>query len=139
MNIPKIDLSELDESIRNAKPAITYAALKAICEGDEILGLCLEDFLDHALRYTETVCKFQQIVIKYGGSNEDGMLVEIDRIRKTIHDSLISSTQILSRTMGKRGKDNSWFDQLPNRAAIGRFALIESFEFLKSIRKEDAS
>lgn len=131
MIIPDIDLKVLGRSVKNSKPAITYLALKALCEGDEALGLCFDDFLDYALRYTESICRFKQIMIKYGGSNQDGVLAEIDRIRGTVHDALVSSTQILSRTMGKRGKDNAWYDHISmSRAAIGRFALVISFEFL---------
>lgn len=123
------DLSKLTKSVSNAKPVISLADLRSSCD-DPVLKECFEIFLSSALEYTETVCEMQREAL-----NADGAITEtlrdIDVSRKRKHDALISNIDILSRMLGRRGKQNAWRSELgDNRAAMGKFALIVSFEHL---------
>lgn len=111
-------------------PFISLRDLESLCEGDENLEPCLRSMVSYSLRYTETVCQFEQVVMRGQVSNVDGERAEIERIRSTIHDSTIDSINILSRSLAKAGKDNSWISRLVSggRAAYAKFAILIAFE-----------
>jgi hypothetical protein len=90
----------------------------------------LRDVAIYSLRYAETVCRFQQIVLAGAASNEDGTREEIERVRTNIHDATMDTINILSRTMKRAGKDNSWIVKLTagGRAAYGKFSILLAFE-----------
>jgi hypothetical protein len=109
---------------------ISLHSLESLCQGNETLEECLHDMVMYSLRYAETVCQFGQIVARGQESNQDGSRAEIERVRSTIHDSTIDTINILSRTLGKYGKNNEWISNMRSvgRAAYGKFAILIAFE-----------
>jgi hypothetical protein len=138
MTIPNgIDMTELEQSTKKIKVPVSVDSLQNQCDSGVLSEIFLE-FLDSALRYTESVCRFQQIVEKYAGAfDEDGEREEIENVRGSIHDLFIANVNILARMMFRYGKDGSWRDKIgEDRASLGRFALCISFQFLKQHGKE---
>lgn len=129
--IPVAVVEKAHEVVEISNPYTSLARLETECHRDEVLESCLDDVVAYSLRYAETVCRFEQIVIGEGQTaNEDGQREEIERVRSTIHDSTIDAINVLSRNMKKAGKDNSWISKLTNggRAAYGKFAILIAFE-----------
>jgi hypothetical protein len=86
-----------------------YEALKS---GDEHLRLQL---LRTAIRYTN-----MRVEWLFMTSAER---LEVDRQRTAAHNAFIDAVNILSRSMGQSGQDNSWRQVLgENRKDIGDFA-----------------
>lgn len=114
-----------------ANPYVSLVKLEETCKGNEILEERLQDFVLHALRYAETVCRFEQIVAKRTESTQDGSLAEIETIRTRTHDATISSIDILARSLKKSSKVTEWYAMLAgSRAAYGKFALLIAFEIV---------
>ena len=111
-------------------PFISLQSLEALCLGNETLEFCLREVVLISLRYTETVCRFEQIVLRGQASNEDDSRKEIETLRTAVHDSCIDSINVLSRNLKKAGKDNSWMKQViaGNRPAYAKFAILTAFE-----------
>lgn len=125
------DVMNLGRNVAGQKPVITLEKLEEACKGNEILEICLRSFIDDALRYTETICQFRQIAQIADKTKEEATcFVEIDAIRRNVHESLVNSIFVLSRQLGKFGKDNSWIDRLPDRSSKGRLALIIAFSYI---------
>ena len=129
-----IDKTELEQSVKKFKPIVTLSRLEKLCKGDEVLSDLLREVKAGALRYTESVCRFQQILLKYGGAfDEDGERAEIEKVRGSIHDVFIDDVNILVRNLGRRRIDNSWADAFGgSRARYGQLALTLAFEILTS-------
>ncbi len=111
-------------------PFITLESLEELCQGDETLSECLNTMVVDSLRYAETVCRFQEIVMKGQESNMDNTRSEIERVRTTIHDAAMDSVNIFSRTLKRAGKGNEWISKLVagGRSAYGKFLLFIAFE-----------
>jgi hypothetical protein len=110
-------------------PFITLKDLEVLCKGDEDLEYFLRETTVMCLRYTETLCRFKQIVIRGQQSNEDGFRKEIEAIRTTIHDSTITSINVLSRLMKKTDRNNDWIKNVSvDRTKYAKFAMCIAFE-----------
>lgn len=111
-------------------PFVSLQSLESLCQGNETLEVCLRDVVVYSLRYAETVCRFEQIVLRGQQSNEDDTRKEIEHVRSSIHDATISNINILARSLRKEGKDNQWVSKLVQggRAAYGKFSLLLAFE-----------
>ena len=111
-------------------PYIPLRDLESLCSGDEILMECLRDVVSYALRYTETVCRFKQIVLGGQHNNESGERKEIEKLRTGTHDAAIDSVNALSRTLKKLNLDISWMRRVTaeERAGYGKFLVILAFE-----------
>lgn len=117
-------------------PFISFESLDTLCQGDETLEDCLREVVTYSFRYTETVCRFEQVIARGQESNEDGTREEIERIRGPVHDATIASINILIRVLKRCGRDTAWVDKLVvgGRAAYGKFAILIAFEYV--LRKE---
>lgn len=87
--------------------------------------------MDYALRYAHDVWSMQKFVNDGGFSTENGaaQFAEMDIARTRLHNALIDSIAILSRSLGQEGKNNEWVRGLTNgntleRAKCGNFALL---------------
>ena len=118
-------------------PYISLARLEELCNGDEILEDCLRDMVKLAVRYTETVCRFMQIVAAGQEANEDDTRKEIEKVRSTKHDAANDSVRILARRLRIAGKDADWISKIEigSREAFGKFALLIAFESVRNERK----
>ena len=69
-------------------------------------------------------------------SNEDETRSEIEKVRSSVHDATNTSIDILSRSLKKAGRDNSWVKKLKagQRAAYGKFAILIAFETVLSTK-----
>ena len=125
------DIENLGKNVAGQKPAITLEKLQEICNGKEVLEICLRCFIEDSLRYTETICQFRQLAqIADKTKDEATYFVEVDAIRRGVHDSLVNSLCVLSRQLGIFKKDNSWIEKVPDRSSKGRLALITAFAFI---------
>ena len=107
-------------------PPISLLELESLCEGNEILEDILKNVLKSCLDYTITVAEFKKKLSESKGKvTED--VQDIDTLRRSVHNRNIDDINILSRTLAKYQKDNSWMStggmDGQNRAAYGRFAL----------------
>lgn len=111
-------------------PFITLQDLEALCRGDEDLEGLLGETVMLCLRYAETVCQFEQIVLSGQEANENGERQRIEGLRSSVHDATIGSINSLSRLLKARGKDNSWIRAVSSqsRASYGKFAILLAFE-----------
>lgn len=111
-------------------PFISLKDLETLCKGDEELEIVLREMVLYALRYAETVCRFQQVVREGQQSNEDGTRGEIEIIRSSVHDVAIATINTLSRALKSAGKDNEWIRSvmMNGRASYCKFALLIAFE-----------
>ena len=133
MTIPTdLDPASLGTSVSRFKPFVTLETLRGLCQGTSVLTELLDQVLSNALRYAESVCRFNQIVIKHKGAfDAQGERAEIEKVRGSIHDSFIDDVNILIRVMRKQGKDVRWSDALDNqRVRYGCLSLTLSFEIL---------
>ncbi len=119
------EMKENKGEIKN--PFVSLGELREACSGDETLSELLDEMLGYCLRYAETVCQFEQVVMA-GGDR-----AEIDAIRGTVHDATMDAINILSRNLQKRGKDNQWIAKIVNdRAKYGKMAILLAFEKILS-------
>lgn len=116
------------EGIKN--PFITLSVLTLQCGGNEILENLLKEMVIMSLRYAETVCRFEQIVLRGQQSNENDEREEIERIRSTVHDATITSINVFVRNLKKSDVECSWVSKLTagSRAAYAKFAILIAFE-----------
>lgn len=131
--------AEAEKRVGVISPFISLKDLGSLCEGNEVLEVCLQDLVTLSLRYTETVCRFGQIVSKGQTSNEDGGREEIERLRSNTHNATISSIDILSRNLKNAGRDTKWMSvvKVNGRASYGKFAIFIAFEAVREAREKD--
>lgn len=131
------DAARLKKSGASFKVVVPLETLKSECDSD-ILKELFDGMLDLALRYTESVCRWQRLIEENGGSfDEPGTRQAIEDIRTSVHNAFNDHVNILSRTMTRVGKPNKWRSEIgDSRAALGRFALTLSFEYIKEMEKK---
>jgi hypothetical protein len=122
------DHAEKMGDIKN--PYISLQSLESMCRGDGSLEYYLSEVISYSLKYTETVCRFEQIVLGGQESNENGEREEIEQTRSTIHESTIDAINALSRALKKADKDNEWVSKVSasGRAGYGKAAVLWAFE-----------
>jgi hypothetical protein len=104
-------------------PIVTEGELRGMCAGNPVLEELLEDMLALSVRYAVSVAQFEQIVAQ--DLSETETKARVDEARGRTHDALIASVNVLSRNLGKNGKDNSWVGKFAgNRVAYGKFAIL---------------
>ncbi len=125
---------EADKRAETINPFISLEDLESACQGDEALEYYLSEVISYSLKYTETVCRFEQIVLKGQVSNENGEREEIELVRSTIHDSTIDAINALSRALKKAGKDNKWISSISQwgRPGYGKASILWAFEFARN-------
>lgn len=80
----------------------------------------VKDMVDKANKYTSIRCKWEFM------SNEERM--EEDSMRTALHNSFITSINIVSRILASEGIDVSWREKLgDDRKVVGDFACFISF------------
>ncbi len=133
------DAAHVARSFEKFKIRVPLRDIESLC-GDGILKELFDNMLDDALRYTESICAFQRIMKQASTSSDpDGDREAIESVRGSKHDAFISAVNILSRTMVRNGKNNSWRDRVgEDRAALGLFALTLSFEYVKRENQKEA-
>ena len=133
----QIDTEMLERSVGRFKPRVTVEALRSLCRDNEFLSEILEGLINDALRYTESICKFEQIRLKYSSAfDQNGEREEIEKVRGSIHDVFIQSVNVLSRSMARAGKDITWRSKIgESRAHLGCFALLISFEIVTNQKR----
>lgn len=111
-------------------PFISLQSLESLCQGNETLDFCLKEVVMLCLRYAETVCRFEQIILRGQQSNEDDERKEIENLRTAVHDATIDSINSLSRNLKKSGKNNDWITKVSSsgRPSYGKFAILLAFE-----------
>ncbi|MDP1625161.1 MAG: hypothetical protein Q8L64_05315 [bacterium] len=128
------DKADLARSGERFKIIVPLKALEAQCD-TPILKELFENMVNDALRYAESVCRFQRIVTATAGIfDEQGERQAIEDVRGNIHDSFIGSVNILCRMMLRSGnpEKGSWRNLIgEDRAALGRFALTIAFEYIR--------
>ncbi len=126
------DQEKLLKSLPKFKIVVPLETIESECDS-EILKKLLEDLLDLALRYAESVCRWQRIVKENGASfDEQGTRASIEDTRTRIHDAFDSQVNILCRTLSQHGKSTKWRDSVGHdRPAAGRLALCLSFQYIK--------
>lgn len=131
------DLADLTRSGERFKIIVPLKTLQSECD-TEILKELFENLIDNALRYAESVCRFQRIVMSTAGTfDADGERQAIEDVRGSVHDSFMDMVNILSRTMVRAGKPTLWRTLVgENRAALGRFALTLAFEHIRNSIEE---
>ncbi len=134
-----------DQKVKNASEEslkkfidseVSVDYLESLVLGNEDLVEVFEEMVINCLRYTETVCKFE--IILMNDDEDRDKLIEIDNIRKTVHDVTIDSINILARSLRNQNLDVEWVDKFSgNRAAYGRFAISLAFEKILKERKQN--
>ncbi len=111
-------------------PFVSLSVLTTQCGGNEVLEELLKEMVIMSLRYTETVCRFEQIVLRGQQSNENGERKEIEGIRSTVHDATIASINSLARNLKRSGVECGWITKLTTggRPAHTKFAILIAFE-----------
>jgi len=129
--LPDAAIEHMAKSFEACEPIITEGELRNLCEGSPDLEKLLESFLKYSVRYANDVWTMEKFVADGGLNSEGGSdhFTEIDEARTRLHNALIDSVAILSRTLAKEGKDNSWVRELTNgqtleRSACGKLALL---------------
>ena len=120
------------------EPVISPEALKALCEDDPTLLTCYESMNSYCNRYAHDVFNmmYEQKVIEEmrekGENTREAYeeIVTIDRNRHNLHEAMMDSINLVSRELGKRGKDNEWMRDLVagGRAAYATFAMLTFYK-----------
>lgn len=138
-------------SYTEAFPEPTYRLqdLLESAQGDEDLEELYEDVDQRVSRYWAIVAQFEhmEVVQKFRLEPADyrQQRERLDEARRSTHNSLISSLQILARTLRTAGVTPNWWDASDglgkmNRAAIGQWALRVEFDrIITQAREEDKS
>jgi benzoyl-CoA reductase/2-hydroxyglutaryl-CoA dehydratase subunit BcrC/BadD/HgdB len=113
-----------------ANPYVSLKDLEEACLGNEILEELLRDTIEYCMRYAETVCRFEQIVLQSTERDVANDRAELAVVRTRVHDTTIESIKLLARTLRKSGKDSSWITKLVDRPAFTKFAVLTAFEKL---------
>ena len=134
------DKSQILGSSSKPKVIVPLETLRSECDS-EILRELFDNMLDFALRYTESVCRWQRLAVENSGTfDEHGTRQAIEDTRHTVHNAFNDHVNILSRTMSRHGKSTKWRELIGHdRSAIGRFALTISFEYIKKSEGGGAS
>ena len=104
-------------------PPVTLEELEVDCEGEPVLEELLREVVDKCLAYTITVAKFKKIVTLKDKSWDDSR-EEIETVRTSSHDAMISAVNLLSRELSSRDRDISWASEFGGeRVKYARFAL----------------
>ncbi len=119
---------------RSRNSFLSLPDLEAECASDENLRMLFESMEQYCLRYTETVCRFEELAAKaseeglpFSGEERD----EIEKLRTGVHDATIDSINALARQLKERGKDSSWVGKLLNRTVYMKFAIQTAFEIVR--------
>jgi hypothetical protein len=123
-------IPEAEKNERRINPYISFLELEEICKGDEDLEQLLDQVILYSLKYTETVCRFEQIAKNQKDDTEARN--NIENLRKNTHDATIDAINILARNMSDKGKDNSWISKVKinGRPGYMRFAILLAFEYV---------
>lgn len=123
-------VSEVEKNERQINPYISFLELEKICKGDEDLEGLLDQVVLYSLKYTETVCRFEQIVkIK---KDDAEVRKDIEDLRTNTHNATIDAINILARNMRKKSKDSSWISKvsMEGRPGYMKFAILLAFEYV---------
>ncbi len=125
---------EMEEQLGDPEklsPIVSFENIERSCSGNETLEHLYAEMVDYCERYTETVARFQELILR-GVDFENRETKEwIDGERKSVHDAMIDSVNILARNLAKEGKDASWITRFgKSRAAYGNFALQNTYSLL---------
>ncbi|PJE74235.1 MAG: hypothetical protein COV01_01940 [Candidatus Taylorbacteria bacterium CG10_big_fil_rev_8_21_14_0_10_41_48] len=136
-SLSKKDATQLKEAGTSFKVIVPLETLRSECDSD-ILKELFVGMLDLAIRYTESVLRWQRLIEESGASfDEPGTRQAIEDVRTSVHDAFNDHVNILSRMMARTGKKNQWRSQIgDSRAALGRFALTLSFEYIRQMEKK---
>lgn len=134
------DKASLMKYSSHFKVIVPLETLQSECD-DGILKELFENMINMAMRYTESVCRWQRMVVeKETAFDEHGTRQAIEDTRRTVHTAFIDHVKILSRTMVLHGKKIDWRDRigkLEDRSAMGRFALTISFEYVRQLTEKE--
>jgi hypothetical protein len=130
------DVADLLLASKQFKILVPLETLRSMCD-NEILTELFENMIDYALRYTESVCRWQRMAMEDPSSFDDRATRQaIEDTRHTVHTAFNDHVNILSRTMVLLGKSTKWRELIGhNRPDLGRFALALSFEYIKQPNK----
>ena len=119
------------ESDAVKEPPVTVNELELMCKGNEELEEALGSMLDYCYRYTITVAQFKRIALESEGTMTEA-LVEIDGLRRNVHNSTIDAINIFSRLLAQNKKDNTWMEEVVgDRTRYTRFALTLILEHMR--------
>src|SRR6056297_2276266 len=91
--------------------------------------------INDAIRYARSVMRLERINSRSGVSNSE--IESADFERRTSHNSLIDTLNIVSRMCDKLDLDTSWREEIgQTRDAIGRWAMIVAKEKQKELQEE---
>lgn len=129
--LPKEAVLEMSRNFEGLQPVISENELHMICEDSPELQSLLVNVFNYSERYAVDVWSMQKF-INSGKLETDGgpeEFARIDDARTHLHTTLVDSIAILSRALGKAGRNNEWVRELTNganlnRASCGAFALL---------------
>jgi hypothetical protein len=138
-------VSKLEESgYGSLEPAIRPEQLEELCRGDPTLEQCLSSMFKYVNRYAHDVYSMMIEQMELSEKREKGedtpeearALAETDERRHHLHEALMDSVNLLSRELGKKGKDNEWMREFVNegRAGYARFALLTFYRLHVTIK-----
>lgn len=126
------------------EPAIDPEALRVLCEDDPLLTTCLTSMNKYCNEYAHDVFNMmyeQKLIEEMRERGEDTReayeeLVVIDRNRHNLHEAMMDSVNLVSRELGKRGKDNEWMREVikGGRATYATFALLTFYKLNSTIK-----
>ncbi|MEI6810767.1 MAG: DUF3232 domain-containing protein [Candidatus Nomurabacteria bacterium] len=132
------------EGYNTMSPAIDPETLRLECEGDPILIKLYEQMIKKCQEYSHDVFNMmyeQKTIEEMRARNEDTQeamieLSAIDKTRHYSHNSLMDSINILSRSLAKAEKDNSWMLEVSSggRATYAIFALLTFYKLSVSVK-----
>ncbi|HVU06798.1 MAG TPA: hypothetical protein VHE10_03375 [Candidatus Paceibacterota bacterium] len=128
------DKNRLTQTSSRFKIIAPLEEIKSECEGNEILTELFENMIDFALRYAESVCRWQRMAVETPDEFDAiGTRQAIEDTRRTVHNAFIEHVNILSRTLVRQGRKAEWRGRVGHdRAALGRFAIVIAFEYIKT-------
>ncbi len=129
--LPQEAVAEMARNFEGLHPVISEDELKTLCENNSDLESLLKNMLEYFQRYAVDVWNMQKFINDGGLDTDEGPeeYRRIDDARTQLHNTLVDSIGILSRSLGKAGKNNEWVRELTNgaslnRASCGAFALL---------------
>lgn len=130
-------IPEAEKNENHANPYISFSKLEDLCKDDEDLKELLDQVVLYSLKYTETVCRFEQIVKNQEKDAEARK--DIESLRTRTHDATIDAINILARTVKKKGKDNSWISRVnaDGRPGYMKFAILLAFEYVLKCESDE--
>ncbi len=111
-----------------AKTALAaYQTMKDGCKTNPLLGELLLDTQNAIARYLISIAKLNELISRQKKGEEISKYTVggADRSRRSAHDALIDSVNILSRAFAKFGLDNNWRNVvgLQTREQVTRWAI----------------